>query len=76
MELECTDDYDDGMQEWVVEMECSGDYDDGMQELVMEMECTGEYDDGMQEGGVPRLRMRGTWSGLQLIRIYWSRSFW
>ncbi len=50
MEMECSSDNDDGMQDWGMEMECTGDYDDGMQEWGMEMECTGDYDDGMQEG--------------------------
>ncbi len=31
MEMECTDGYDDAMQEWDREMERTGDYDGGMQ---------------------------------------------
>jgi len=44
---EFTDDYDDGMQQLVMEMECTGDYGDGTQELDMEMEYTDDYDDGI-----------------------------
>jgi hypothetical protein len=38
--MEFTGDYDDGMQELVIEMECTGDYVDGMQER-------GKHGDGM-----------------------------